>query len=175
MKYLHPEDAVLLPCPDHIPNCEALPVVIRDGESTSFWQPEPAELDALNAGGSLMLTFPGLHPVIRVEATSYPAIMTDWPIDEQLNEVAKMRFGSSTVPPMTAFKAGARWQAARAHTEAEIDAAVYAVVKNAREQMGVQLTRHGYERYKKDHPEGYNAIRATILVALGGIATEKFR
>ena len=48
-------------------------LLIADGQRTmiqTFWRPEPAELEALNKGGSVMLTIvDSQHPPVRVEVT----------------------------------------------------------------------------------------------------------
>lgn len=182
MKILHPENATLMPCPEGFPNCAPLPVIMQDGEFTSFWQPEPAELDALNAGGSLKLSFPGYQPVLRVEVTAYPAISSSWPEDEQLKVAAEdynrrenWDGENYTEIHTRSFTAGAQWQKGRFFTDAEIEAGVFAIVKDAMSKRGVQLTTHGFERYKQDHAEAYGALRETMLVALDGIVQERLK
>ena len=222
MKVLQPEDAVLVGCPDGIPNCNPLPVVKQDGEFTSFWQPDPEDLAVLNAGGSIMLTFPGAHPVLRWPAvTEYPAILATWPEDEQLSVAARLaadegepgsgspRFkdgfkagarwqkyrhvtedkdpedvevhkaAEATVGgignTIAAFKIGVRWQRWRSFTDAEIEIGAFAIVQDAMSKRGVQLTKHGFERYKKDHAEAYRAVFETLRIALNEIQMERMR
>jgi hypothetical protein len=182
MKALHPSDAVLIKCPDDFPNCEPLPIVINGGEVTSFWQPEPVELQALNMGGCVMLSFPGGHPVIRAEVTQYPAVLATMEPDEQCELSARSfakewehESSSAEGAAIDAFAAGVLWQKGRAVSTAEMDAAIFAIIKDANANNGVQLTKHGFERYKVDHPEGYGAIQRTLLVALEGIQMERMK
>lgn len=222
MKVLYPADAVLVGCPDGIPNCEPLPVVQRDGECTSFWQPDPEDLAVLNAGGSIMLTFPGAHPVLRwPSVTEYPAILANWPEDEQLSVAAGLceekyfmpeagsaaydgfiagarwqkyrhategsdpediqvhKAAEATVggskDPIAAFKVGVRFQNGRSFTDAEIDIGAFAIVRDAMSKRGVQLTKHGFERYKQDHAEAYGAVFETLRIALNEIQMERMK
>lgn len=181
MNVLRPADAVLVGCPDGIPDCEPLPVVQNGGECTSFWQPDAADLAVLNAGGSIMLTFPGAHPVLRwPTVTEYPAILATWPEDYQLSVAARLAADEGDVPGSGSprfkegFEAGARWQKGRHFNfDTDLDTGAFAIVKDAMKQRGVQLTKHGFERYKQDHAEAYQAICHTLALALVAIQEER--
>ncbi|HTN63079.1 MAG TPA: hypothetical protein VL147_16275 [Devosia sp.] len=41
------------------------------GTYSTAWEPTPAELALLNAGGSVVLTVPGLHPPVSLHAEAF--------------------------------------------------------------------------------------------------------
>lgn len=114
MKILHPDNAKVIEAPDNMPDCQPLPVVIEPDGMASFWQPEPIEIEALQRGGSVFLKVrSNVHPVVQIGVVEYPGTLATDPYDEALERAALNADQWAENPVQEAFKAGARWQAAR--------------------------------------------------------------
>lgn len=114
MNILHPEGAQVIAGPADMPDCQPLPIVRTEDAMISFWQPNAYELEALQRGGSIFLRIPGrVHPVVSLGVDEYPATLATEPHDEALDRAAKNADQWAENAVQEAFKAGARWQAAR--------------------------------------------------------------